>query len=168
MRRRLIYFTFVMVGLERLELSRLSVPVPKTGASTNSATSPFITMLNMVRVVGFEPTTLCSQNRCATKLRYTRKNFFETVERNKGIEPFSSAWKAKAQPLYQFRLILLYMLVTYIVKLLNWCPERELNPQGRRPIDFKSIVFTRFHHRGKFLNLQFICILYVINLFYST
>lgn len=72
------------------------------------------------------------------------------LERNKGIEPFSSAWKAKAQPLYQFRLILLYMLVTYIVKLLNWCPERELNPQGRRPIDFKSIVFTWFHHRGRF------------------
>ena len=25
----------------------------------------------MVGVVGFEPTTLCSQSRCATRLRYT-------------------------------------------------------------------------------------------------
>ena len=27
----------------------------------------------LVGVVGFEPTTLCSQSRCATKLRYTPK-----------------------------------------------------------------------------------------------
>ena len=30
-----------MVGLERLELSHLSAPEPKSGASTNSATAPF-------------------------------------------------------------------------------------------------------------------------------
>ena len=28
----------------------------------------------MVGVVGFEPTTLCSQSRCATRLRYTPNN----------------------------------------------------------------------------------------------
>ena len=30
-----------MVGLERLELSHLAAPEPKSGASTNSATAPF-------------------------------------------------------------------------------------------------------------------------------
>lgn len=31
-----------MVGLERLELSHLAAPEPKSGASTNSATAPFL------------------------------------------------------------------------------------------------------------------------------
>ncbi len=39
-----------MVGLERLELSHLAAPEPKSGASTNSATAPFSLLYHQKRL----------------------------------------------------------------------------------------------------------------------
>jgi hypothetical protein len=44
----------LMVRKERLELSHLTAPEPKSGASTNFATSAIL----MVAMTGFEPVTL--------------------------------------------------------------------------------------------------------------
>ena len=52
-----------MVRKERLELSHLAAPEPKSGASTNSATSALFLKtllkkrLGMVATTGFEPVT---------------------------------------------------------------------------------------------------------------
>ena len=47
-----------MVRKERLELSHLAAPEPKSGASTNSATSAFFTQtVKLVATAGFEPAT---------------------------------------------------------------------------------------------------------------
>lgn len=68
--------------------------------------------------------------KCAMLPGYTIGRYltlFETVERNKGIEPISSAWKAKAQPLYQFRLIHLYMQSVLLLGRSGIEPVTSLN-----------------------------------------
>ncbi len=47
-----------MVRKERLELSHLAAPEPKSGASTNSATSA--TYLVVIKVIGKTSTTFCN------------------------------------------------------------------------------------------------------------
>lgn len=47
--------SYQMVRVERLELTRLAAPEPKSGASTNFATPA--SKLNMVATTGFEPVT---------------------------------------------------------------------------------------------------------------
>jgi hypothetical protein len=53
---------------------------------------------------------------------------FYNLERGRGIEPLSLAWKARAQPLYQTRVIL-------------WCARRDSNSQN---VDFESTMYTNF------------------------
>ncbi len=48
----------MMVRKERLELSHLAAPEPKSGASTNSATSA--TYLVVIKVIGKTSTTFCN------------------------------------------------------------------------------------------------------------
>ena len=83
----------------------------KTGALNHSATLPLL-----VGVERFELPTLCSQSRCATRLRYTRF----CLERGKRIELSALAWKAKVLPLYEPRMCCIIYCLCYFVKLLWW------------------------------------------------
>ncbi len=72
-----------MVGEE--EFDRTGVPAPVL-YNQNIAKRPHITagpFLNMVGEEGFEPPTLWSQTRCATKLRYSPRCFTETLFRQR-------------------------------------------------------------------------------------
>ena len=53
----------------------------------------------MVGAEGFEPPTLCSQSRCATRLRYAPTSFFDcTVERDHPPKPTRSQGEVLIQP----------------------------------------------------------------------
>ena len=64
-----------MVRKERLELSHLAAPEPKSGASTNSATSAILTVkainvkCKMAGLPGFEPGNDGIKTRCLTAWR---------------------------------------------------------------------------------------------------
>ncbi len=64
---------------------RTSVPAPVL-YNQNIAKRPYISagpFLNMVGEEGFEPPTLWSQTRCATKLRYSPRCFTEALFRQR-------------------------------------------------------------------------------------
>ena len=48
-----------------------SAPAAPGSAPSRADTNTFVSRTHSVGVTGFEPATLCSQSRCATKLRYT-------------------------------------------------------------------------------------------------
>lgn len=108
----------------------------------------------MVGTVGFEPTTLWSQTRCATRLRYapTRLTIISggscEIRTHGGLQTLAGFQDRCIQPLCQASKIK-KKSIRYQIKKLNipslWCTRPESNRHGRKcPRDFKSLVSTYF------------------------
>jgi hypothetical protein len=68
----------------------------RADARPNRKYSLYYRCFMLVGAEGFEPPTLCSQSRCATRLRYAPTCFFDcTVNRNPGagVEETESEWE---------------------------------------------------------------------------
>ena len=71
---------------------------PRTEAYETSEMPFLYPAITVVGVQGFEPWTLWSQTRCATRLRHT-PNILLLMERDRRIELLTEDWKSAVLPL---------------------------------------------------------------------